>query len=365
MSSLTRLRCTSTPTLSLTRFSTLALRATWASRSSSSKWIRSTFSSGTSNRTSGGPARSSSSRRSYFRYSRSESVSWCSACSAGRAPFRPLPLRRRLVADPVPFREEALLPRRSPERCDVVVLRAITASSSALLGRAALPEILQSLLRALPDALDALLGALPEALDALLGALAKALDALLGALAKALDALLRAAADAGNAPSGTATDVLNGALGALAGASHDVARVGEQIMGSATDVAQGLADALEQLRVPVKRGEDATEELRDVAKAGLEQRLRLDTLDLQLYLPEPDSGAGAYLDEVPGLREHGEVGPQIVHLELDLVHVDDGSVDVDVDRLVDLVWIDDRIVGQLLLGALGARRSPAVRAARL
>jgi len=303
-----------------------------------------------------------------------------------------------LVADPVPFREEALLPRRSPERCDVVVLRAITASSSALLGRAALPEILQSLLRALPDALDALLGALPDALDALLGALAdaldallgaladaldallgalakaldallgalaKALDALLGALAKALDALLRAAADAGNAPSGTATDVLNGALGALAGASHDVARVGEQIVGSATDVAQGLADALEQLRVPVKRGEDATEELRDVAKAGLEQRLRLDTLDLQLYLPEPDSGAGAYLDEVPGLGEHGEVGSQIVHLELDLVHVDDGSVDVDVDRLVDLVWIDDRIVGQLLLGALGARRSPAVRAARL
>src|SRR5215207_5429439 len=359
MSSLTRLRCTSTPTLSLTRFSTLALSATWASRSSSSKWIRSTFSSGTSNRTSGGPARSSSSRRSYFRYSRSESVSWCSACSAGRAPFPPLLLRRRLVADPFPLPVEALLPRRPPERCDVVVLCAITASSSALLRRAALrlaalPEILQSLLGALPDALNALLGALPEALDTLLGA-----------SPKTLDALLRAAADAGNAPSGTATDVLNGALGALASASHGVAGVGQQIVGSATDVAQGLADALEQLRVPVKRGEDATEDLRDVAQAGLEQRLGLDALNLELYLPEPDSSAGTYLDEVPGLREHGEVGAQIVQLELDLVDVDDRSVDVDVDRLVDLAWIDDRIVGQLLLGALGARRRPAVAAARL
>src|SRR5215207_7546807 len=348
MSSLTRLRCTSTPTLSLTRFSTLALSATWASRSSSSKWIRSTFSSGTSNRTSGGPARSSSSRRSYFRYSRSESVSWCSACSAGRAPFPPLLLRRRLVADPFPLPVEALLPRRPPERCDVVVLCAITASSSALLRRAALR-----------------LAALPEILQSLLGALTEAFDALLGASPKTLDALLRAAADAGNAPSGTATDVLNGALGALASASHGVAGVGQQIVGSATDVAQGLADALEQLRVPVKRGEDATEDLRDVAQAGLEQRLGLDALNLELYLPEPDSSAGTYLDEVPGLREHGEVGAQIVQLELDLVDVDDRSVDVDVDRLVDLAWIDDRIVGQLLLGALGARRRPAVAAARL
>jgi hypothetical protein len=275
-----------------------------------------------------------------------------------------------LVADPFPLPVEALLPRRPPERCDVVVLCAITASSSALLRRAALrlaalPEILQSLLGALPDALNALLGALPDALDALLGALTEAFDTLLGASPKTLDALLRAAADAGNAPSGTATDVLNGALGALASASHGVAGVGQQIVGSATDVAQGLADALEQLRVPVKRGEDATEDLRDVAQAGLEQRLGLDALNLELYLPEPDSSAGTYLDEVPGLREHGEVGAQIVQLELDLVDVDDRSVDVDVDRLVDLAWIDDRIVGELLLGALGARRRPAVAAARL
>jgi hypothetical protein len=245
---------------------------------------------------------------------------------------------------------------------------AITASSSTLLRRpagplAALPEILEPLLSALADALEALLGALAEALDALLGAPPQALDALLGAPPQALDALLRALADSGNAPSGALTDVRNGALGALAGAFHDVAGVGKQIVCSATDVAQGLADALEQFRVPVKRCEHASEELRDVSQAGLEQRLRLDPLNVELHLPEPDSSAGAYLDEVPGVDEHGEVGAQIVQLELDLVDLDDGSVDVDIDRLVDLARIDDRIVGQLLLGALVLR--PAIGAARL
>jgi hypothetical protein len=202
-----------------------------------------------------------------------------------------------------------------------------TGSSSAVLGRAALPS------PALTETLEPLLGALPDALDALVGA----------------------AADSGDALSGPSADVLNGALGALAGGPDDVAGVGEQIVGSTTDVTQGLADALEQLRVTVEGGEDTGEDLRDIAEAGLQERLCLDALDVQLDLAEPDSGPRVDLHELPGLGEHGEVGAQIVQLELDLVDLDDGCVDVDIDRLVDLARIDDRIVGQVLLGPLGAR----------
>ena len=123
-------------------------------------------------------------------------------------------------------------------------------------------------------------------------------------------------------------------------------------MGSATDVAEGLADALEQLRIAVERGEHAREDLGDVVQAGLQQRLRLHPLDVELDLAEPRRGPGMDLDEVPGLGEHGEMDPQVIQLELDLVDLDDRRVDVDVDRLVDLLGIDDRVVRQVLVGAL-------------
>jgi hypothetical protein len=196
---------------------------------------------------------------------------------------------------------------------------AITGSSSAVLGRAALPEILEPLLRALPDALQALLCALPDALDALLGALPKSLDALLGALPEPLDALLRALPNALDAPSGALAEILNGALAALPDALERIAGVGQEIVRAATDVAKGLADALEELGVAIERGEDAAEDLRDVPQARLEECLRLDALDVELHLAEPNAGTRADLDEVPRLRQDGEMGPKIIQFELDLI----------------------------------------------
>jgi hypothetical protein len=35
-----------------------------------------------------------------------------------------------------------------------------------------------------------------------------------------------------------------------------------------------------------------------------------DVLDVELHLPEPDRRARVDLDEVPGLRQLGQVGPQ-------------------------------------------------------
>src|SRR4051812_42743439 len=226
----------------------------------------------------------------------------------------------------------------------------------ALLGT--LAEVLHALLGALAETLHALLGALAHALDPLLGALAQALDALLGALAQALDALLGAPAEAGHPLPSAPADVSERALGALPGALHDVAGVAQQVVGAATDIAERLADALEQLGVAVQRGQHAREDPRHVVQASLEQRLRLDALDLELHLAEPDCGADVELDEAPGLGQHGEVRSQVIELELDLVDVDDRRVDVDVDRLFDLLRIDRREVRQLLV------RPPCVRPLR-
>jgi hypothetical protein len=207
-----------------------------------------------------------------------------------------------------------------------------------------------------------LLGALAHALDALLGALAHAFDALLGALAHALDALLRAAADLRHALPGASSDVSERALGALPGTLDDVAGVAEQVVRAATDVPQRLADGFQQVRVAIQRGEHARKDRRHVVQASLEQRLGLDALDLELDLAESDSGAHVELDEAPGLGQHGEVRCEVVELELDLVDVDHRRIDVDVDRLFNVLRIDRRVVRQVLRRPVGVGRRPSIGA---
>jgi hypothetical protein len=142
-------------------------------------------------------------------------------------------------------------------------------------------------------------------------------------------------------------DVLHRALRALAGALQDVAGIAEQIPRSATHVAECLAYALEQLRVAIECGEDARQDRRHVVQSRLQQRLRLHALNLELDFAEARGGTSVDLDEVASLGQDGEVGPQVIELELDLIDLDDRRVDIDIDGLVDLVRIDDRVVRQI------------------
>jgi hypothetical protein len=112
--------------------------------------------------------------------------------------------------------------------------------------------------------------------------------------------------------------------------------------GLARDLADGPADAADEL---IEIADGLSGALADVA--------------VELDLAEPHSGAGVELNELTGLGQHGEVRPQVVELELDLVDLDDRRVDVDVDCLFDLLGIGDREVRQIGVGALGARRRPA------
>jgi hypothetical protein len=61
------------------------------------------------------------------------------------------------------------------------------------------------------------------------------------------------------------------------------------------------------------------------------------------------------LNEVSSLGEYGDVSSEVVELELDLVDLDHWSIDEDVDGLVDLFRVDDRVVRQALVDVLGLR----------
>jgi hypothetical protein len=188
---------------------------------------------------------------------------------------------------------------------------------------------------------ESLAGALANRADALSGTLPETLHALLRTFADAFESRLRAVADACNSALGTMPDLLDRSTDSLAHVLNRVARVGEQIVRPAADVPERLAHALQQLRVPVQSREHTGQDLRDLGQPDLEQSLGLYVLYVQLDLAEPDGRAGIQLDEVADLSEQCDVRPEVVELELDLVDLDDGRVDEDVDGLLDLVGIDD------------------------
>jgi hypothetical protein len=88
-----------------------------------------------------------------------------------------------------------------------------------------------------------------------------------------------------------------------------------------------------------------------VVEADLQQRLGFHALYVELHLTEPNPDACIELNEMSSFREYREMRPEVVELELDLIDLDHRDVDVNVDRLVDLVGIDDRVIRQVLAGA--------------
>src|SRR5512139_2528041 len=130
---------------------------------------------------------------------------------------------------------------------------------------------------------------------------------------------------------------------------------------AASDLLERLADALQQLGVAIQREQDALENLGDVLEPRLEQRLRLDALDLQLDLPQVSLRADADVEQLSDLGEYGYPGIEVIDLDIDLVHLDDRDVGQDVRALlhVHVLRVDHRVVGELLPLALSAVRSAA------
>ncbi len=251
----------------------------------------------------------------------------------------------------------------------------------------ALSEALHPLGGALSEALHSLCGALSHALDSLGGTLADARDSAAGALADLAEGLARALADLGKRLLGALADPAERLVGALAdvaerraraladlrkrlaGALADVldriAGLVEQMARAASDLLDGLSDALQQLGVAIQREQHPLEDLADVVETRLEQRLRLDALDLQLDLAQVSLRADADVEQLPDLGEYGYPGIEVIDLDIDLVHLDDRDVGQDVRALlhIQVLRVDHRIVGELLPLALPARGAATIGAA--
>ncbi len=171
---------------------------------------------------------------------------------------------------------------------------------------------------------------------------------LVGALAHLADRLPGALADVADRLPGALADVLDGALAALADVLDRLAGAFQRPAGAAADLLDRVADALQELRVAIQRGEYSPEDHRDVVEPRLEQRLRLDALDVQLDLAEPRRDAHVELDQVLQLGANGDRRPEVLDLDVDFVHLDDRDVEHDVGPLVNVIRIDDLVIGIVL-----------------
>src|SRR5919109_4530962 len=133
---------------------------------------------------------------------------------------------------------------------------------------------------------------------------------------------------------------------------------------AASDLLDCLADALQQLRVAVEREQHALEDLADVVKPRLEQRLGLDAFDLQLNLAEAGMRADPELEKLADVSDRRNARLEVVDLDVDLVDLDDGNVDQDVRTFGHVPRVENRVVGELLPLALSAPRGAATVGAR-
>jgi len=226
---------------------------------------------------------------------------------------------------------------------------------SAALLPASLSELVRGLLCALAHTLDGLTGALADLAERLIRALADTLHRLAGALAHVANRLSGALAELADALAGALADVLKRPLCALAHILDRIAGILERVAGASAHVPHGAPDASEQLRIAVQRQGHAVQDRAYVVEPGLQQSLRLDALDLELNLAEPDVGPDAELDHLANRCNNRNLGLQIVELEVDLVDLDDRDVDQDVRTFVDLARVGHRVVVVLRPRALHTR----------
>jgi hypothetical protein len=195
--------------------------------------------------------------------------------------------------------------------------------------------------------LGCLADALPGPRDALLSALTYTLQSLAGAFSDLTYGLLSSFADLAGGLTGALANVLHRAFGAFANLIDGLAGLADEITRAFANVFNGVTDPFKQLGVAVERGQHALEDQSDIVEPGLQERLRLDTLDLQLHFAEADIGADSDFDQIAHFRHDCHLRSQVVDLDVDLVDLDDWDVEEDIRAIGKLVRIDDRVVGEL------------------
>ena len=108
---------------------------------------------------------------------------------------------------------------------------------------------------------------------------------------------------------------------------------------------------LEQLGIAVERGHHAVDDRCHVVEPDLEERLRLDSLDVESDASEVDVDAHCELHEVEHVCLEGHVRVEVVELEMKTVDLDDRNVQEDVGKVV--VELPGVLLGVVLVLALG------------
>src|SRR6185436_1702300 len=89
-------------------------------------------------------------------------------------------------------------------------------------------------------------------------------------------------------------------------------------------------DAVDEVRVPIERRHQPIDDRRDVIEPDLEERLSLDSLEVELQLVELDLDADIEVEQLEHLRLQRDLRVEVLDLEVERIELDDRHVEEDV-----------------------------------
>src|SRR5829696_7724373 len=205
-----------------------------------------------------------------------------------------------------------------------------------------LPRLADSLADAanrLPDSLARLPESLADVANSLAGALADIAHSLAGTLADIAHGLPGAFADVAHGLAGPLSDILERSLGSLPDLLGGVAGLVDRLARALTDLRDRTAQPLHELGVAVEARHQAIDDRRDVIEPGLQQRFHFDAPYVQHHAAEVDVDPDIQLDEIQHIGLDGQMGVEVVELEVDQINPQLRHVEEDVGRTTRIAFL--------------------------
>src|SRR5215203_4730724 len=202
-----------------------------------------------------------------------------------------------------------------------------------------LPERLACAADELVQVARGLPGPLADIAHSLAGALADIADSLAGTLADIAHGLPGAFADVAHGLAGPLSDILERSLGSLPDLLGGVAGLVDRLARALTDLRDRTAQPLHELGVAVEARHQAIDDRRDVIEPGLQQRFHFDAPYVQHHAAEVDVDPDIQLDEIQHIGLDGQMGVEVVELEVDQINPQLRHVEEDVGRTTRIAFL--------------------------
>ena len=158
------------------------------------------------------------------------------------------------------------------------------------------------------------------------------------------------------------SDILERPFGALADVLRGVAGLVDGLTRALADLGDGPTQPLHQLWIAIEARHQTVDDRGDVVEPGLQHHLRLHALYVELHSAEVDVDTHVELDQIQHIRLHGEMGIEVVELEMDQVDPQLGHVEQDVRRSARIAFLAARVAPVLAVGLVFAPARPLSRA---